>query len=139
MQGRHIYQALQKVGELSYDQARAMPPGFYTDPCILALEREQLFMREWICLGRQEEVARPGDFLTAQICDEPVVVVHGEDGKIRALSNVCRHRGTVMATGRGNKRRRARSFVFLARCHETQASESVAQLQQRQSSRRLLP
>jgi phenylpropionate dioxygenase-like ring-hydroxylating dioxygenase large terminal subunit len=100
-----LHGALQKVGALSYDQARAMPPGFYTDPRILALEREQLFMREWICLGRQEEVARPGDFLTAQICDEPVVVVHGEDGKIRALSNVCRHRGTVMVTGSGNKRR----------------------------------
>src|SRR5882724_7499213 len=100
-----LHGALQKVGDLSYDQARAMPPGFYTDPRILALERERLFMREWICLGRQEEVARPGDFLNAQICDEPVVVVHGEDGKISALSNVCRHRGTVMATGRGNKRR----------------------------------
>jgi phenylpropionate dioxygenase-like ring-hydroxylating dioxygenase large terminal subunit len=97
--------ALQKVGGLSYDRARAMPGGFYTDPRVLALEREQLFMREWICVGRREEVAEPGDFMAIQICDEPVIVIRGEDGKIRALSNVCRHRGTVMASGRGNKRR----------------------------------
>ena len=100
-----IHGALQKVGSLSYDQARAMPREFYTDPRFLALEREQLFMREWICVGRREEVAKPGDFMAVQICDEPVIVVHGEDGTIRALSNVCRHRGTVMASGQGNKRR----------------------------------
>ena len=46
-------------------------------PRILALEREQLFMREWICVGRREEVAAPGDFMAVRICDEPVVVVHG--------------------------------------------------------------
>jgi phenylpropionate dioxygenase-like ring-hydroxylating dioxygenase large terminal subunit len=97
--------ALQKVGGLSYDQARSMPGAFYTDPRFLALEREHLFMREWICVGRREEVAEPGDFMAIQICDEPVIVIHGEDGKVRALSNVCRHRGTVMASGRGNKRR----------------------------------
>ena len=97
--------ALRDTADLTYDQARSMPGTFYTDPSILALEREQLFMREWICVGRQEEVAAPGDFMAVRICDEPVVVVHGRDGVIRALSNVCRHRGTVMASGRGNKQR----------------------------------
>lgn len=97
--------AFQGIDGLSYDQARAMPGGFYTDPRFLALECEHLFMREWICVGRREEVAQPGDFMAMQICDEPVMIIHGEDGTIRALSNVCRHRGTVMASGRGNKRR----------------------------------
>jgi Phenylpropionate dioxygenase and related ring-hydroxylating dioxygenases, large terminal subunit len=55
--------------------------------------------------GRREEVAAPGDYMAVRICDEPVIVIHGRDGVIRALSNVCRHRGTVMASGRGNKQR----------------------------------
>jgi phenylpropionate dioxygenase-like ring-hydroxylating dioxygenase large terminal subunit len=97
--------ALESTVGLPYDQARSMPGAFYTDPRVLALEREQLFMREWICVGRREEVAEPGDYMAVRICDEPVIVFHGRDGVIRALSNVCRHRGTVMASGRGNKQR----------------------------------
>ena len=50
-----------------------MPGAFYTDPGVLALERERLFMREWICVGRQEEVAAPGDYMAVRICDEPMV------------------------------------------------------------------
>ncbi len=100
-----LHGTLQHYDDLSYDQARSMPREFYTDPGVLALEREQLFMREWICVGRREEVAQPGDFMALQICDEPVVIIHGVDSKVRAFSNVCRHRGTVMAIGRGNKRR----------------------------------
>jgi phenylpropionate dioxygenase-like ring-hydroxylating dioxygenase large terminal subunit len=83
--------ALESTADLTYDQARSMPGAFYTDPRLLALEREQLFMREWICVGRREEVAAPGDYMAVRICDEPVIVVHGRDGVIRALSNVCRH------------------------------------------------
>jgi phenylpropionate dioxygenase-like ring-hydroxylating dioxygenase large terminal subunit len=97
--------ALRQATGGSHDQARSMPGAFYTDPGILALERERLFMREWICVGREEEVAQTGDFMALQLCDEPVIVIRGEDGKLRALSNVCRHRGTVMASGKGNKRR----------------------------------
>lgn len=96
--------ALHATESLSYDRAWAMPGGFYTDPRLLALERD-LFLREWICVGRREEMAAPGDFMAVEIAGEPVVVVHGRDGVIRALSNVCRHRGTVMAAGRGNRQR----------------------------------
>jgi len=94
--------ALQRTAELSYDRAWSMPSAFYTDPGVLALERDRLFMREWICIGRREELAQPGDFMALEICDEPVVAVHGLDGRIRAFSNVCRHRGMPIARGKGN-------------------------------------
>jgi phenylpropionate dioxygenase-like ring-hydroxylating dioxygenase large terminal subunit len=99
------HEALRGTSQTPYERAWSMPSAFYTDPAILAAERERLFMREWICVGREEEVARPGDFMAMRICDEPIVITRGEDMKVRALSNVCRHRGTVMASGRGNKRR----------------------------------
>ena len=97
--------ALARAAAHPYDRAWSMPNAFYTDPDILALERERIFLQEWICIGRVEEVARPGDFLALEICEEPVVVVHGLDGKIRAFSNVCRHRGALVARGKGNRSR----------------------------------
>ena len=96
---------LGEVANRPYEQARSLPAGFYHDPAFLALEREQLFRRGWNCVGRREEIAKPGDYMAVRLCDEPIVLTHGEDGQIRALSNVCRHRGTVMASGKGHRRR----------------------------------
>jgi nitrite reductase/ring-hydroxylating ferredoxin subunit len=100
-----LREALDRCRGQPYDRAWSMPRAFYTDPRMLALEKERLFLREWVCVGRVEELSNPGDYLTFDICDEPVVVIHGDDGRIRALSNVCRHRGAVIASGRGNRRR----------------------------------
>jgi len=98
-------EALERCGTQRYDRAWSMPRAFYTDPRVLALEKDRLFLREWVCVGRGEELAHPGDYVTFQIGDEPVVVTHGDDGTIRAFSNVCRHRGAVIASGRGNRKR----------------------------------
>jgi len=97
-------ETLARYSERPYEQAWSMPRAFYTDPAVLAIEKEQLFLREWICVGRAEEVSQPGDFVAFDICSEPIVVVHGKDGKVRAFSNVCRHRGAVVASGRGNRK-----------------------------------
>ena len=52
-----------------------------------------------------EQVAEPGQFFTAEIGGESVIVVRGDDGKLRAFSNVCRHRAGPLATGTGNYKR----------------------------------
>ncbi|MGH6934472.1 MAG: aromatic ring-hydroxylating oxygenase subunit alpha [Dongiaceae bacterium] len=96
---------LRRYNGLPYDEAWSMPKGFYTDPRVLRLEKANLFLKQWVCAGRAAELSRPGDYLSFQVCEEPVVIVHGEDGKIRAFSNVCRHRGMVIASGRGNGKR----------------------------------
>jgi len=95
---------LDSVSRLPYERARGMPGAFYTDPRLLAMEQQQLFQREWICVGREEELANPGDFLTWQVGDEPILLVRGLDGTLRCLSNVCRHRGALLASGSGNRR-----------------------------------
>jgi phenylpropionate dioxygenase-like ring-hydroxylating dioxygenase large terminal subunit len=100
---RELGETLARYSGEPYERAWSMPRGFYTDPEILAVETERLFLDEWICVGRAEEVARPGDYFEFRICDESVVVVHGKDGAIRAFSNVCRHRGALVARGRGNR------------------------------------
>ncbi len=97
--------ALKQSETMTYDQAWTMPKAYYTDPQVLKLEREKLFGKEWVCIGRGEEVRNSGDYMTFQLCDEPLVAVRGADGRIRVLSNVCRHRGAILTQGRGNGHR----------------------------------
>lgn len=85
-------------------QAATLPSRWYTDPEILELEKRKVFGRAWQLVGRAEHVARPGDYFTASIADEPVIIARGEDERLRAFSNVCRHRAGPVAAGSGNRR-----------------------------------
>lgn len=96
---------LRAVQGKSYDRGFSLPGIFYTDPAWMQTECDELFAKDWVCLGRVEEVNRPGDYITFDHVGEPIVVVHGQDGVIRALSNVCRHRGTVIANDKGNTKK----------------------------------
>lgn len=85
------------------DQARHLPSYFYTSPEIFEIEKERLFYKDWLCVGREEEIANPGDYFTLRICDEPVVVCRNKEGAVAAFSNTCAHRGVEVAEGRGNR------------------------------------
>lgn len=82
--------------------SRTLPGRAYTDPARLELEIETILRPAWHCVGRADELAAPGDFLTVTILDEPVLLVRGDDGELRALSNICRHRGMPVADGAGS-------------------------------------
>lgn len=81
---------------------RTLPAQAYTDPARLDAEITSILRPAWHCIGRADELAGPGDFLTMTILDEPVLVVRGDDGELRALSNICRHRGMPVAEGTGS-------------------------------------
>jgi phenylpropionate dioxygenase-like ring-hydroxylating dioxygenase large terminal subunit len=85
--------------------ARSLPGRFYTSPEFFELEIENILSKEWHCLGRADEVAQPGDYFTTRLLKESLLVVRGNDGNIRVLSNVCRHRGMRVATGTGSATR----------------------------------
>lgn len=79
----------------SYRQgARTLPRRYYTDSGIFADEAERIFGRSWVCVGREEEIARAGDYLLAAVAGESLIVVRDDAGDVHALYNVCRHRGT---------------------------------------------
>ena len=90
-------------------QARHLPGEFYSSPEIYAREIEQIFMRDWICVGRVEQYPDPGDYRAMRIADEPVLVCRDKGGTLRALANVCQHRGVEVVQGEGN----ASEFSFL--------------------------
>ena len=87
------------------DLARAttLPSSWYLEPAVLERERERVFGGTWQLVAHAEDLARPGDFLAAEVAGEPVVVARGEDGALRSFSAVCRHRAGPVACGRGNR------------------------------------
>lgn len=103
--GPDLVRALRANCERPFGDARAMPPGVYTSEAFLALEQRDVFRNEWLCVGRASALAQTGDYLTAQIGDQPVVVLRESSGTLRAFSNVCLHRMSVLLEGRGNVRR----------------------------------
>lgn len=88
--------------DLPLERAETPPAAWYSDPRVHALERERVFFRTWQPVGRADQVAAAGRFFTAEIAGEPLVVARAEDGRLRAFSNVCRHRGAVVAAGEGS-------------------------------------
>ena len=86
------------------DEAEMLPPACYVDPGFFEFEKDAIFAREWLCVGRQEWVEKPGDYFTAMHMGEPVVVAKGRDSVVRAMSSVCQHRAMLVAEGYGNTR-----------------------------------
>ena len=87
-------------------RARHVPGYLYASPEVYALEKDAIFMKEWLCVGRAEEIEHPGDYLTLRVVDEPIIVCRDENGALNAFYNVCAHRGTEVVTGRsGNVKR----------------------------------
>ena len=74
-------------------QALSLPPACYWREDVWELEVERIFRRDWLCVGRGDQLPAPGDWLKVDLLGEPLVIVRGDDGALRALSRVCRHRG----------------------------------------------
>ena len=84
--------------------AESLPPACYTDPEFYRFEKDAIFAREWLCVGRHEWVSQPGDYFTTIIADEPIIVSRTMDGELKAMSAVCQHRAMLVAEGKGNTR-----------------------------------
>jgi choline monooxygenase len=80
------------------EKASTIPSPWYFDPRIARLENERVFARNWQVAGRIDQVREKGQFFTAQLGEEPIVVAHGEDGVLRAFYNVCRHHAAAVVT-----------------------------------------
>jgi choline monooxygenase len=87
----------QSAGDL-----KPLPPILYTSGSILEREKSTIFDREWLCVGHVSEIANPGDYLTFDFVDTPIVVTRNRSGALRAFSNVCAHRSARLLDGSGH-------------------------------------
>jgi phenylpropionate dioxygenase-like ring-hydroxylating dioxygenase large terminal subunit len=77
----------------------------YTDPRVFDDEMERIFHRGWVFVGHASEIPKPGDYRLAWVGRYPIIMVRGDDGEVKLLSNRCRHRAaTVCQIERGNTR-----------------------------------
>ncbi|MGI9278833.1 MAG: aromatic ring-hydroxylating oxygenase subunit alpha [Endozoicomonas sp.] len=81
----------------SAGEASALPYSAYTSPEIYELERKRIFHGDWVFACNEFALKKPGDKFAFNLAGEPVVIIRGKDGELRALSNACRHRGTLLA------------------------------------------
>lgn len=80
------------------ERAWTIPAPWYRDSRVEELERASVFSATWQVVGRLDQVREKGQFLTADVAGEPVVVVRGDDGQLRAFYNVCRHHAAAVVT-----------------------------------------
>lgn len=85
-----------------FEMARAMPPSVYTSEAFLKEELENIFKKDWYCVGRASALTNVGDYVTLDLAEQPIIVLRDRSGIIRAMSNVCRHRMSTLLDGRGN-------------------------------------
>jgi Rieske 2Fe-2S family protein len=73
-----------------------LPGEAYHSDATYALDRERVFFRHWVYVGRAERVAKPGAWMRVEIAGESILLVRGKDEQIRGFYNVCRHRGSQL-------------------------------------------
>jgi choline monooxygenase len=79
-------------------EAFTIPASWYVDPRIADLEAATVFSKTWQMIGRADQVACPGQFVTATVAGEPIVATRAADGQLRAFYNVCRHHAAKVVT-----------------------------------------
>ncbi|HUL15007.1 MAG TPA: aromatic ring-hydroxylating dioxygenase subunit alpha [Terriglobales bacterium] len=80
------------------EKAWTIPSPWYFDQRIADLELAGVFAGTWQVVGRADQVREKGQFFTAEIGHEPLVIARGEDGMLRAFYNVCRHHAAAVVT-----------------------------------------
>jgi choline monooxygenase len=96
------FDALEIVPDIS--SAWSLPSPFYADSSVYSIEQEKIFRRTWQVVGHAGQLVKPGDFFTAELCGEPLLLARDAQGGLRGFYNVCRHRAGPPAEGCGSRK-----------------------------------
>ena len=100
------FKQIQEIASEPVGSATSLPFFSYVDNDVYAKERTKIFHNDWVFVCAENTLSNKGDYYAFSLAGEPVVVIRGEDNQLRALSNVCRHRGTLLNdAGIGNRKR----------------------------------
>ena len=83
--------------------ALTLPGSWYTSPAIFEREQREIFGAQWLCVGREETIARTGDFFIVERAGENLIITRDDTGDVHAFFNVCRHRGTRLCEDAGGR------------------------------------
>ncbi len=83
--------------------AKTLPQQYFISPTLFAKEQDEIFSREWVLIGHQSQFAEAGDYFTAEVAGESLIVVRDKQGAIHGFYNVCRHRGSRLIENRNGQ------------------------------------
>jgi len=90
-QAKHAFRKTAGIPSLG---AKSLPQKYFVSPDIFANEQSEIFSKEWLLVGHQSQLKKPGDFFLATIAGESLIVARDRKSEVRSFYNVCRHRGT---------------------------------------------
>lgn len=91
--------------DLVKDDGATVSRRAFVDSDVYEAELEHIFARCWLYLGHESQVKEPGDYFTAYMGEDPVIVARNNEGEIVVLLNSCRHRGMrVCRSDEGNSK-----------------------------------
>jgi Rieske 2Fe-2S family protein len=90
-QARHAFRRTERIPSLG---AKSLPQKYFVSPDIFAKEQSEIFPKQWLLVGHQSQIPKPGDYFLATIAGESLIVTSDQKSQIRGFYNVCRHRGT---------------------------------------------
>lgn len=73
---------------------KSLPSSAYVEPAAWQAEKAAILTREWLCVGREEDLAEPGSHRVIELLGESVILTRDRTGQLHAHYNVCRHRGS---------------------------------------------
>jgi Rieske 2Fe-2S family protein len=79
-----------------YEPGYGLPGDFYGDDAVYHAELDTIWRAGWLFAAHACEIPEPGNYVTFSVGPDPIVVLRGDDGQIRAFHNLCSHRGTVL-------------------------------------------
>jgi len=86
--------AFRKTAETFRPGARTLLQSYLISPEVFAKEQERIFSTQWLCVGHQSQLAKPGDYFVQEVVGESLIILRDQQGGVRGFYNVCRHRGT---------------------------------------------
>jgi Rieske 2Fe-2S family protein len=90
----NVEPSFRKTTETFTAGAESLSQRYFVSPEIFAKEQKKIFSAQWVLVGHQSQITRPGDYFISQIAAENLIVVRDQRSTIRGFYNVCRHRGT---------------------------------------------
>ena len=90
-QAGHSFRKTARIPSLG---AKSLSQKYFVSPEVFAREQAEIFSKEWLLVGHESHVAKPGDYFLAAIAGESVIVTRDRKSQVRGFYNVCRHRGT---------------------------------------------
>jgi Rieske 2Fe-2S family protein len=86
--------AFRTATEISSATAKSLPRKYFVSPEISVEEHERIFARDWLLVGHQTQIAKPGDYFVQTVAGESLIIIRDKKEAVRGFFNVCRHRGS---------------------------------------------